>query len=88
LVLFFKKELLPSLHSSAKFRNRGRLLMAEDKAKSIFDLPADEELEAQLDAEAEADYQAGNVVSHADMVAWLKSWGTPDELPPPPLARR
>ena len=62
--------------------------MAENKATSVFDLPADEGLEAQLDAEAEADYQAGNVVAHADMVAWLKSWGTPDELPPPPLARR
>ena len=23
------------------------------------------------------------LIEHADMVAWLRSWGTPNELPPP-----
>jgi predicted transcriptional regulator len=57
--------------------------MAEPEVKSIFDIPPDEAEEARLDAEAEADFAAGRVVSHAEVVKWLKSWGTPDELPCP-----
>ncbi len=55
--------------------------MAEPQ--SIFDVEQDEALEARLDAEAEAAYAAGKVVPHAKVVEWLKSWGTPDELPRP-----
>jgi predicted transcriptional regulator len=35
------------------------------------------------DAEGLADLDAGRVVTHDRMKAWLLSWGTPDELPPP-----
>ena len=51
--------------------------------KTIFDIDPDEALEARLDAEAEAAYAAGRVVSHARVVEWLNSWGKPDELPRP-----
>ena len=34
--------------------------------------------------EGEADIAAGRVISHQAMKAWLLSWGTADELPPPP----
>ena len=34
-------------------------------------------------AEAEADLAAGRVVPHADVAAWLDTWGTPDEKPAP-----
>jgi len=34
-------------------------------------------------AEADADFAAGRVISHEAMLRWIKSWGTPDELPPP-----
>jgi len=41
------------------------------------------------DAAAEADVAAGRVfVPHAKVVEWLKSWGTPDELPRPKPERR
>ncbi len=50
--------------------------------KSIFD-EIDEEEEARAIAEAEADVAAGRVVPHEEVVKWLKSWGTPDELPCP-----
>jgi predicted transcriptional regulator len=30
-----------------------------------------------------ADAAAGRTVEHAEVVAWLRSWGTEDELPPP-----
>jgi len=39
--------------------------------------------EARLDARAIADAEAGRVVPHEDVVAWLRSWGTPEELPRP-----
>ncbi len=61
----------------------GNLRMAEPKPRSIFAIPTDEATEARLDAEAEADYAAGRVVPHAEVVKWLQSWGKPDELPCP-----
>ena len=50
--------------------------------KSIFD-KIDEEEEKRAIAEAEADIKAGRFVPHEEVVKWLKSWGTPDELPCP-----
>lgn len=32
---------------------------------------------------AEADADAGRVVPHSEVAKWLKTWGTPDEGPPP-----
>ncbi len=43
----------------------------------------DEEAEARALAEAEADVASGRLVPHDAVVKWLKSWGTPDELPCP-----
>jgi predicted transcriptional regulator len=39
----------------------------------------------ELDSEAEglADIAAGRVISHADVMAWLATWGTPEEEPAP-----
>lgn len=48
----------------------------------------DEIEEARLDAQALADVEAGRVVPHEEVAAWLRSWGTPNELPRPrPKAR-
>jgi predicted transcriptional regulator len=49
--------------------------------KTIFDV--DEEAEARAIAEAEADIDAGRVVPHEEVVKWLRSWGTLNELPCP-----
>ena len=62
--------------------------MAKSQPESVFDIPPDEAAEARLDAEAEADYAAGRVVPHAEVVKWLESWGKPDELPCPLPKRR
>ena len=43
----------------------------------------DEAVDAAADEQAAADYEAGRVIGHKAMRAWLLSWGTPDELPPP-----
>ena len=49
---------------------------------SIFDT-IDEEAEARAIAQARADIAAGRFVPHAKVVEWLRSWGTPNELPCP-----
>lgn len=43
----------------------------------------DEETEERRIAEAEADIAAGRVISNEAVMRWIKSWGTPDELPAP-----
>ncbi len=45
---------------------------------SLFD-----DIDEAADARADADLEAGRVISHAAMKAWLLSWGTPDERPAP-----
>ncbi|PLR20328.1 CopG family transcriptional regulator [Caulobacter zeae] len=49
---------------------------------SIFD-DTDSDAEAVADAEGLADLEAGRTISHEKMKAWLLSWGTPGETPPP-----
>jgi predicted transcriptional regulator len=55
--------------------------MAKTKTKTIFDINT--ETEARAIEEAEADVAAGRLVPHEEVVKWLQSWGTPDELPCP-----
>jgi predicted transcriptional regulator len=53
---------------------------------SIFDevdIDADMAADMAADAEGLADLDAGRVISHEAMKAWLLSWGTTEELPPP-----
>jgi predicted transcriptional regulator len=52
------------------------------KTKTIFN-EIDENAEARAIAEAEADVTAGRVVPHDEVVKWLRSWGTRNELPCP-----
>jgi len=43
----------------------------------------DLDAEAAADARAEADIEAGRVVDHEEVAAWLAKWGSPDETPAP-----
>ena len=52
------------------------------KSKTIFD-EINQDAEARAIAESETDVAAGRVVPHDEVVTWLRSWGTPDELPCP-----
>ncbi|HEV7995161.1 MAG TPA: CopG family transcriptional regulator [Stellaceae bacterium] len=52
------------------------------KTKAIVE-ESDEDAEARAIAEAEADVAAGRIVPHEEVVKWLRSWDTPDELPCP-----
>jgi predicted transcriptional regulator len=50
--------------------------------RSIFD-EVDIDADKAADAEGMADLDAGRVIEHDVMKAWLLSLGTADELPPP-----
>ncbi|WP_375402286.1 antitoxin [uncultured Sphingomonas sp.] len=50
---------------------------------AIFEQP-DPKAIAAMDAEAEADIEAGRVVPHEKVRGWLQNWGKPDEQPMPP----
>mgnify|MGYP000510091379 CR=1 FL=1 len=54
--------------------------------RSIFD-EVDTDADMAADAEGLADLDAGRVISHEAMKAWLLSWGTAEELPPPSPAK-
>jgi predicted transcriptional regulator len=43
----------------------------------------DADREAADDTEGLADIEAGRVISQDEIVAWLATWGTPDEQPAP-----
>ncbi len=43
--------------------------------------------EAAAEARALDDIQAGRVVDHAEVAAWLEKWGSPEEKPLPDLWR-
>lgn len=49
---------------------------------SIFD-EIDKTAGEAADAEGVADIAAGRVVPHAEVSAWLDTWGTPEEKPMP-----
>ena len=50
--------------------------------RSIFD-EIDLDGDVAADAEGNSDIEAGRVISHDAMKAWLLSWGTAGELSPP-----
>jgi len=52
------------------------------KLETLFDKP-DPKSEARAVAEAEAAIAKGRVISHQAIRKWLRSWGKPNELPPP-----
>ena len=57
--------------------------MANIKFKPIFDTPPEADVEAHLDAEAEADLAVGLVVSHDRVRIWLQQLARGEKVPPP-----
>jgi len=47
---------------------------------------ADSEIDdVTADAEALGDLKSGRTIGHEAVKTWLRSWGKPDELPPPKI---
>jgi predicted transcriptional regulator len=51
--------------------------MADTETKSVF------EPDTEADAAADAEIDSGQFIPHDKVTEWLKSWGTPNELPCP-----
>ena len=68
-----------------RVRHTARASGVAEEGPDLFTLFAeiDEEVDARLIAEAEADFAAGRCVPHEEVSAWLKTWGTPDFKPMP-----
>jgi predicted transcriptional regulator len=66
---------------------------AQESAGQVLAQARDPEVEAWQrtmirEAVAYADGPNAEWVAHEDLAAWLRSWGTDQELPPPPSKRR
>jgi predicted transcriptional regulator len=57
--------------------------MNEQETASILDLPLDEAEEARLDAEADAEIEAGKGVPHEHVREWLLKLARGQKVPPP-----
>jgi predicted transcriptional regulator len=69
-----------SLAQFAKSRGRSSDLLVSDVVESFV---ADQNRMIAEARAAERDVAAGHYIKHEDMKAWLLSWGTDNELPPP-----
>jgi hypothetical protein len=62
--------------------------MAKPDTKSIFDGEPNPTDDVRLDAQADAEIEAGQFIPHSKVVTWLQSWSTANKLPrPQPKAR-
>lgn len=57
--------------------------MDDIEPQSILDLPLDEAEEARLDAEADAEIDAGRGVPHERVHKWLLKLAKGEKVPPP-----
>jgi hypothetical protein len=57
--------------------------MADARMESVFDIPLDEAEEARLDAQAEAEIDAGQGVAHEKVGEWLLKLAKGERTPPP-----
>lgn len=73
-------ELDDRLNTVAETLDRPRTWIIEQAIKEFIDLQFHHL--AAID-QGIRDADAGRTVPHEDVVAWVRSWGTPDELPMP-----
>ena len=65
------------------FQSYRKVCVGEPETTSIFDIEPDAALEARLDAEAEAEIDAGKGVSHERVREWLAKLGNGEKCLPP-----
>jgi predicted transcriptional regulator len=76
-----RKETLDRLDSLAKQTKRSRSYLVAEAVENLVEENA-WQIEEIGKAVRKAD-AGGPFVKHQDMTAWLKSWGSDEELPPP-----
>jgi len=76
----FKPKTKRRLFRMAKAFGQSATLLISDAAESYV---ADQERLAAETRQRDRQVKAGHYIRHQDMKAWLLSWGTDQELPPP-----
>lgn len=83
LSIRLKPEIKKRLAKLAKVSGRSSNFLISDAVESYV---ADQEKMLAEIRQAERQVKSGHYVKHEDMKAWLLSWGTERELPPPKCA--
>ncbi len=83
LSIRLKSETKKRLARLAKVSGRSSNFLISDAVESYV---ADQERMLAEIREADRDVKSGHYIKHEDMKAWLLSWGTNRELPPPKCA--
>jgi RHH-type transcriptional regulator, rel operon repressor / antitoxin RelB len=83
LSIRLKPEVKKRLAKLAKVSGRSSNFLISDAVESYV---ADQERMLAGIREADREVKSGHYVKHEDMRAWLLSWGTDRELPPPRCA--
>ena len=83
LSIRLKPEVKKRLARLAKSSGRSSNFLISDAVESYV---ADQERMLAEIRQADRQVKSGHYVSHEDMKAWLLSWGTEHELPPPRCA--
>jgi predicted transcriptional regulator len=78
-----KPETKRRLSKLAKASGRSSNFLISDAVESYV---ADQERLLEETRQASRQVKAGHYINHEDMKAWLLSWGTDHELPPPKCA--
>lgn len=81
LSIRLKPEIKKRLAKLAKASGRSSNFLVSDAVESY--VSDQERLLAEI-RQAERQIKSGHYIRHEDMKAWLLSWGTDRELPPPP----
>ncbi len=80
LSIRLKPEIKQRLAKLAKASGRSSNFLISDAVESYV---ADQERMLAEIREADRDVGSGHYIEHEDMKAWLLSWGTKQEMPPP-----
>lgn len=81
LSLRIDRKLSNKLEKQAKRHHRSKSALAAIAIENFLEI---QEMEVQRIKRTLARIKAGEpTVPHEDVMQWIKSWGTPDELPPP-----
>ena len=86
LSLRIDRKLSTKLDKEAKRHNRSKSSLAAIAIENFLDI---QEMEKRRVKQTLARVKAGEpTIPHEDVMRWIKSWGTPNELPPPRPQRR
>ncbi len=83
----FRPEVEAELDEMAQRRHRSKAWLINEAMAEYLERHRQEQQRWQETLDAMESAARGDVASSEDVHAWLRSWGTDDELPPPEVGR-